>query len=129
MLLNVTIFIWYGAICPWDSFATTKVVPLYRLVPLGLLVLLLRRAPSILGLHKKIPQIEDIRQAIFMGFFGPIGCSAIFYLYITIKFIKTLSPDGGSTPRHDVENLEEAVNLIVWFLVVTSIVSGSIFLN
>lgn len=122
MLLNVTIFIWYGAICPWESFATTEVVPLYRLIPLGLLILLLRRAPSILGLHKKIPQIEDIRQAIFMGFFGPIGCSAIFYLYVTVKFIRTLSPDGGATPRRDVENLEEAVNLIVWFLVVSSIV-------
>lgn len=129
MLLNVTIFIWYGAICPWESFATTEVVPLYRLIPLGLLILLLRRAPSILGLHKKIPQIEDIRQAIFMGFFGPIGCSAIFYLYVTVKFIRTLSPDGGATPRRDVENLEEAVNLIVWFLVVSSIVSCSMFSN
>lgn len=126
MLLNVTIFMWYGAICPWDSFAVSKIVPLYRLIPLGLLVLLLRRAPFIIGIHKKIPQIEDIRQAIFMGFFGPIGCSAIFYLYVTLRFIKTLSPDGGATPRSDVKNLEEAVNLIVWFLVVTSVVSCSI---
>ncbi|KAI0112071.1 Sodium/hydrogen exchanger family-domain-containing protein [Nemania sp. FL0031] len=122
MLLNVAIFIWYGAVCPWTSFVSNDVIPISRLIPLGLLVLLLRRPPFILGIHKKIPQIEDIRQATFMGFFGPIGCSAIFYLYITIKFIGTLNPDGGDVPRDDVKNLEEAVNVIVWFMVVASVV-------
>ncbi|KAI1153125.1 Sodium/hydrogen exchanger family-domain-containing protein [Nemania diffusa] len=122
MLLNVTIFIWYGAICPWRSFVDNNVVPISRLIPLGLLVLLLRRPPFILGIHKKIPQIEDIRQATFMGFFGPIGCSAIFYLYITINFVRTLNPGGGATPREDVKNLEETVNVVVWFMVITSVV-------
>ncbi|KAI1132233.1 Sodium/hydrogen exchanger family-domain-containing protein [Nemania abortiva] len=122
MILNVAIFIWYGAVCPWGSFVSNNVLPISRLIPLALLVLLLRRPPFILGLHKKIPQIEDIRQATFMGFFGPIGCSAIFYLYITIKFIESLNPDGGDAPREDVKNLEEAVNVIVWFMVVASVV-------
>jgi sodium/hydrogen antiporter len=129
MLLNVAIFIWYGAICPWRSFVANDIVPISRLIPLGLLVLLLRRPPFILGLHRKIPQIEGIRQAIFMGFFGPIGCSAIFYLYITVKFIRTLNPEGGTAPRDDVKNLEEAVNVIVWFMVVASVVSCPMFLN
>ncbi|KAI1825079.1 Sodium/hydrogen exchanger family-domain-containing protein [Xylaria intraflava] len=122
MLLNVVIFMWYGAVCPWQSFAANDLVPLYRLLPLGLLILLLRRPPFILGLHKKIPQIEDIRQATFMGFFGPIGCSAIFYLYVTLDFIKTLNPDGGDVPRDDVKDLSETVMVTVWFLVVLSVV-------
>ncbi|KAJ8132890.1 hypothetical protein O1611_g741 [Lasiodiplodia mahajangana] len=122
MLLNVAIFIWYGAVCPWRSFVSNTVVPISRLIPLGLLVLILRRPPFILGLHRKISQIEDIRQATFMGFFGPIGCSAIFYLYVTIKFIGTLNPGGGDAPRDDVRNLEEAVTVIVWFMVVASVV-------
>lgn len=129
MLLNVTIFIWYGAICPWRSFVDNNVVPISRLIPLGLLVLLLRRPPFILGIHKKIPQIEDIRQATFMGFFGPIGCSAIFYLYITINFVRTLNPGGGATPREDVKNLEETVNVVVWFMVITSVVSCPTLIN
>ncbi|KAI1435625.1 Sodium/hydrogen exchanger family-domain-containing protein [Xylaria sp. CBS 124048] len=122
MLLNVVIFMWYGAVCPWQSFAANNVVPLHRLVPLGLLILLLRRPPFILGMHAKIPQTEDIRQATFMGFFGPIGCSAIFYLYITLDFIKTLNPGGGDVPRDDVKNLGETVMVTVWFLVVLSVV-------
>ncbi|KAI0518446.1 Sodium/hydrogen exchanger family-domain-containing protein [Xylaria bambusicola] len=122
MLLNVVIFMWYGAVCPWRSFVDNSVIPIYRLIPLGILVLILRRPPFILTLHKQIPQIEDIRQATFMGFFGPIGCSAIFYLYVTVDFIETLNPGVGDEPRHDVAKMAEAVRVIVWFMVVVSVV-------
>lgn len=42
MLLNLSIFMWYGAIAPWAMFAANNVIPLYRLVPLGVLILLFR---------------------------------------------------------------------------------------
>ncbi|KAI0855867.1 Sodium/hydrogen exchanger family-domain-containing protein [Xylaria cubensis] len=122
MLLNVSIFMWYGAVCPWHSFVANSVIPIYRLIPLGILILLLRRPPFVLGFHRKIHQIEGIRHAIFMGFFGPIGCSAIFYLYVTNDFIDTLNPGGGDEPRSDVANIKEAVSVIVWFMVVVSVV-------
>ncbi|KAI1418149.1 Sodium/hydrogen exchanger family-domain-containing protein [Hypoxylon sp. FL1857] len=122
MLLNVTIFMWYGAMCPWHSFVSNGVMPIYRLVPLGILILLFRRLPLILALYKKIPQIDGLRQAIFMGFFGPIGCSAIFYLYVTLEFIATLNPNQGSAPRWDVANLQEEVLVLVWFMVICSVV-------
>ncbi|WYZ37525.1 hypothetical protein EsH8_II_001031 [Colletotrichum jinshuiense] len=120
MLLNVTIFIWYGAVCPWNEFLHNAVVPLYRLVALGVLVLLLRRLPFVFAVHRMIPQIEQAKQAVFVGFFGPIGVSAVFYLYITIGFLRTL--DEGEEPRSDVAHLAEAVRVIVWFLAVCSIV-------
>lgn len=122
MLLNVSIFMWYGAVCPWDSFLHNEVIPLYRLVPLGILVLLLRRLPWVFAIHKKIPQIEQVRQAIFVGFFGPVGVSAIFYLYITNEFLETLKGSNGEL-REDVAKLPEAVTVIVWFLCITSVVS------
>ncbi|KAI1337256.1 Sodium/hydrogen exchanger family-domain-containing protein [Xylariaceae sp. FL0016] len=122
MLLNVSIFMWYGAVCPWHDFVTNSVIPIYRLIPLGILILLLRRPPFILALHKKIPQIEGIHHATFMGFFGPIGCSAIFYLYITLEFIESLNPDGGDEPRADVANMGETVNVVVWFMIICSVV-------
>lgn len=121
MLLNVTIFMWYGAMCPWHSFVSNGVMPIYRLIPLGILILLFRRLPFILAFYKKIPQIDGLRQAIFMGFFGPIGCSAIFYLYVTLEFITTLNPNQD-TPRWDVAHLEEEVLVLVWFMVICSVV-------
>jgi NhaP-type Na+/H+ or K+/H+ antiporter len=42
MLLNLSIFIWYGAIAPWALFANNTVIPIYRLVFLGILILLFR---------------------------------------------------------------------------------------
>lgn len=42
MLLNLAVFIWFGAICPWSSFAGNAVIPVYRLIALGILILLLR---------------------------------------------------------------------------------------
>ena len=120
MLLNVTVFMWYGAVCPWNIFQTNSVVPLYRLIVLSVLILLLRRLPFVLGLHKLIPQIERLQQAIFMGFFGPIGCSAIFYLYVTLEFIDKLQENE----RHDVDSLGECVRVIVWFMTISSVVSA-----
>jgi len=120
MLLNVSIFMWYGAVCPWHSFIANSVVPLYRLIILGILILLFRRLPFVWAVHKFIPQIEHSRQVIFVGFFGPIGVSAIFYLYIALDFLKTLDVNGG--PREDVTNLGETTYVVVLFIAICSIV-------
>lgn len=78
MLLNLSIFLYFGAICPWASFLHNDYIPIYRLIPLGILILILRRLPIVFALHKWIHQIEEKRQAIFVGFFGPIGVSGKF---------------------------------------------------
>ena len=70
MLLNVSVFIWFDAICPWAEFYHNSVIPIHRLVILGILVLLLRRPPIIFAMHRRIPQIEQKRQAFFMVSLG-----------------------------------------------------------
>jgi NhaP-type Na+/H+ or K+/H+ antiporter len=121
MLLNVTIFIWFGAVCPWAEFAHNNVIPIYRLIFLGILVLLLRRLPIVYAMHKYIPQIEQKRQALFVGFFGPIGVSAIFYLYVSLDFLRKIKVDGEV--REDAQFLIEVMNVVIWFLCICSIVS------
>lgn len=120
MLLNVSVFIWFGAVCPWDVFAHNSVIPIYRLIPLGILVLLLRRLPVVVAMHKHIHQIEQLRQALFVGFFGPIGVSAVFYLYISIEFLEEITVDG--VQREDVAHLQQVMYVVIWFLVICSIV-------
>jgi NhaP-type Na+/H+ or K+/H+ antiporter len=121
MLLNLSIFIWFGAVCPWGSFTANSVVSIYRLVLLGILILLLRRLPILFALRKYIHQIDGRRQAVFMGFFGPIGVSAIFYLYITLEYLETVTTDG--IQRDDARRLGEVVTVVVWFLAICSNVS------
>ncbi|KAG9561583.1 hypothetical protein KCU71_g8704, partial [Aureobasidium melanogenum] len=120
MLLNVSIFIWFGAITPWYKFAHNDVIPIYRLIPLGILVLLLRRLPIVFAMHKKIHQIEEPRQALVVGFFGPIGVSAVFYLYISREFLRGVQQNG--VIRDDAERLSDIMLVVIWFLAICSIV-------
>ncbi|KAF2454491.1 Sodium/hydrogen exchanger family-domain-containing protein [Lineolata rhizophorae] len=120
MLLNVSIFIWFGANCPWYLFDHSSTIPIYRLIFLGILVLLFRRIPIILLMHKKIHQIEEFKQALFVGFFGPIGVSAIFYLYISLEFLRDIEVNGETRP--DAAQLEELFTVVIWFLVICSII-------
>lgn len=72
-------------------------------------------------MHKWIQQIELVSQAAFVGFFGPIGVGAIFYLSISLEFLRKIQVDG-QVPE-DVEQVMETIQVVVWFLVVCSIVS------
>lgn len=120
MLLNVSIFAWYGAVAPWYLFAHNSTIPIYRLIFLAVLVLLFRRLPMVFAFRTKVWQIEDWRQASFTGFFGPIGVSAIFYLYTTLDFLEKIRVEGEI--REDAQRLEEAMTIVVWFMVISSIV-------
>ena len=121
MLLNLSVFVWIGAVCPWSTFLYNDVIPIYRLIPLGILVLLFRRVPVVYAMHWRIKQIEEKQQALFVGFFGPIGVSAVFYLYISLEFLDTITVDGAV--REDAARLEQVMLVVVWFLAVCSIVS------
>ncbi len=124
MLLNLSIFIWYGAVCPWALFRTNDIIPIYRLIFLGILILLFRRLPVIMAMHKKIKEIEHFQQAAFVGFFGPIGVSAIFYLYVSLEFLNDVTVDGtpGGAVREDAAHLQDVMRVVIWFLAICSIV-------
>ena len=124
MLLNLSIFVWFGAVCPWSSFLRNDVIPISRLIVLGVLILLFRRLPIVFALHifqcSKIWQIEQKQQALFVGFFGPIGVSAVFYLYVSLEFLRQITVDG--VIRADAERLEDIFTVVIWFLAICSIV-------
>jgi sodium/hydrogen antiporter len=121
MLLNLAIFLWFGAVCPWSSFAHNDVIPIYRLIALGVLVLVFRRMPVVFAMQRYIHQIEQFSHAAFVGFFGPIGVSAIFYLSITREFLLDgVLVDG--MPRADAQKAADTAYIVVWFLVICSIV-------
>lgn len=121
MLLNLSVFMWFGAVCPWSSFLDNSVIPIHRLIFLGILVLILRRLPIVFAMHKWIPQIELVSQAAFVGFFGPIGVGAIFYLSVSLEFLRKIQVNG-EIPE-DVKQVMETIRVVVWFLVICSIVS------
>jgi hypothetical protein len=121
MLLNLAVFLWFGAVCPWSAFAHNDVIPIYRLIILGILILLFRRLPVVIAMHKGIHQIEQLSHAAFVGFFGPIGVGAIFYLSLCREFLlEDVLADGE--PRADAQKAADTAYIVVWFLVICSIV-------
>ncbi|MCA9598649.1 MAG: cation:proton antiporter [Myxococcales bacterium] len=69
------VFVLFGALLPYASWL--------KLGSLGLLfavsVLLLRRLPLMLLLHRTAATISTPREARFAGWFGPIGIAALYY--------------------------------------------------
>jgi len=120
VLLNFGGFMYIGSILPWDEFnqPETTGITYGRLFGLGFMILLFRRIPAIYATYKFMPKVcVDWKEALFMGYFGPIGVGAVFYLEHT----RHLFPELG---RGDLEetNLIRALGPVVYWLVFFSIV-------
>lgn len=94
LLLNLTYFVYFGTVIPWDQFNAPEhgMIP-WRLVVLGLLVLLFRRIPIMLALKPVLPDVKTWREALFAGHFGPIGVGAIFVAILARAELQTQSTE------------------------------------
>jgi len=79
LLINLAFFVYFGTIIPWEQYNSGILnLDVWRLVVVGILVLLFRRIPIMMALKPVIPDIKTWREALFAGHFGPIGVGAIF---------------------------------------------------
>lgn len=120
VLLNFGGFMYIGIVIPWEQFndpdGTGVTYP--RLIALGVLVLLFRRIPAILMLYKLMPAVvKNYKDALFMGYFGPIGVGAVFYL----EHVRHLFPHAGEGDEEET-NLINALGPVIYWLVFFSIV-------
>lgn len=75
ILLTLPVFVFFGLITPWSEWLALG----WEGLILALLVLMLRRLPVILLLRPWLPPLRDWPIAWIMGWFGPIGISALYY--------------------------------------------------
>ena len=76
LFLNCAGFIYIGAWLPFDQFHIPELgITPWRLVLLMLIIVALRRIPFLLVLYKFLPEVENWRQALLCGHFGPVGSS------------------------------------------------------
>lgn len=119
-LLNAAIFIYIGAIIPWDAYntgGTSLGISPWRIVVLGITVLVLRRLPGVFALQKAIPAVTSVTDAAFAGWFGPVGVGALFYIQVALREI----PDDG-TRTH----LREVYNPVVLFIIFSSVLAHGV---
>lgn len=120
-LLNFGGFMYIGTIIPWSDFndpdGTGITYP--RLIGLGCLVLLCRRIPAIFATYKLYPQIcRNWEEALFLGYFGPIGIGAVFY----VEHTKHLFPPSGEALTAEENILTRAMVPVIYWLVLFSVV-------
>lgn len=109
-----------GTILPWSEFHDPDGtgITIGRLMALGFLVLIFRRIPAIFITYKLMPDVvADWKEALFMGYFGPIGAGAVFYL----EHSRHLFPELGHGDGEETD-LVRAMGPVVYWLVFFSIV-------
>ncbi|KAI2634455.1 Sodium/hydrogen exchanger family-domain-containing protein [Xylaria nigripes] len=117
ILLNFGGFMYIGTALPWEDFhqPDTTGVTLPRLFGLAALVLLLRRIPALLITYRAMPSVvKNWKEAIFMGYFGPIGAGSVVYLEHTRLLFNMDNPPEKA--------LVDVLCPVVYFLVLTSII-------
>ena len=127
LLLNLTYFVYFGSVIPWDQFNNPALgIYPWKLVILAILVILFRRIPIMLALKPIIPDVKNWREALFAGHFGPIGVGAIFAAILTRAELETDSTQPLSVLPDDPNSENYLLVQIIWpvvcFLVISSII-------
>jgi len=120
LVLNCACFIYIGAWLPFDQFHISNLgVTPWRLVCLMIVILALRRIPSLLILYKLMPEVSNWREALFCGHFGPIGVGAVFIC--TLAQSRLEAPQNPPISQQDL--LAIALQPVVSFVVLGSILT------
>jgi sodium/hydrogen antiporter len=118
LLFNVAAFVFLGAWMPFNDFhAPELTIEVWRLIVIGILVLVLRRLPVIVALYKWIPDVKTFREAVFSGHFGPISVGAVFISTLAAERL----PQPHEPPQSQAELLAASIQPIVAFMVLCSI--------
>ncbi|KAF2096559.1 Na/H antiporter-like protein [Rhizodiscina lignyota] len=136
LLLNSTMFVYFGASIPWSSFESADSesrlagLTTARLFVLLLLVLAFRRIPVVLALKPLMSDLRTWREALFAGHFGPMGVGALFLAIEARAQLETGTsiplpylPLPGKLPERNQRALE-----MVW-PVICFVVLGSIIVH
>lgn len=127
LLINLAFFVYFGTIIPWEQYNSDIIgTTPWRLVVVGIFVLLFRRIPIMMAMKPLIPDIKTWREALFAGHFGPIGVGAIF---VAILARAELETEDSATPLAELPkpgfehlNIIELIWPITTFLVICSII-------
>ncbi|KAL0935457.1 Na(+)/H(+) antiporter C3A11.09-like protein 1 [Colletotrichum truncatum] len=122
VLLNFGGFIYLGTIIPWSEFNSdiTGITP-GRLFGLGALVLVFRRIPAVLLTYKLMPNtIKNWKEALFMGYFGPIGVGAAFYIEHA-RHVFPKAEEAAAVGDNETADMLRAMGPVVYWLALFSI--------
>ena len=78
---DLPVFVLMGMALPWEGWLNLGWMGLI----LAVVVLLLRRPPVVLALRSLIGPAKGRKDALFLGWFGPLGAAALYYATFTLR--------------------------------------------
>ncbi|KAJ1949683.1 hypothetical protein EC988_004673 [Linderina pennispora] len=94
-LLSMSFFMYFGTVIPWHEYTSGNMLEPWRIFVVVLLIMVLRRLPILMASYKLISAVRTWQEALFAGWFGPIGVSAIFYSIETVKQLEDHDDSNG----------------------------------
>lgn len=130
LMLNSTMFVFFGAMIPWASFTQTDSITPGRLVALLVLILLFRRIPAVYALYKLnlLPHIRTSTEALFAGHFGPMGVGALFLAIEARAQLETDTSLPLPHPPADLPIEKQRAIVLVW-PIICFVVLGSVLVH
>jgi NhaP-type Na+/H+ or K+/H+ antiporter len=86
-IFELPMFFLFGLALPWEAWSQLG----WRAYVFAASVLVLRRMPVWLLLYPLLPSLHKGRDALFNGWFGPVGISALFYVTFAADRVHGLS--------------------------------------
>ncbi|MUG91420.1 sodium:proton antiporter [Scytonema sp. UIC 10036] len=78
---TTNIFLLLGLYLPWQKWLELG----WKGMLLVIAVLFLRRLPAVLVLRPFLGKLKKLPDALFIGWFGPIGAAALFYAFLSMR--------------------------------------------
>ncbi|KAI8089555.1 Sodium/hydrogen exchanger family-domain-containing protein [Halteromyces radiatus] len=121
MMLNLAVFVYIGTIIPWSEFGNAAIgLSPWRLVVIAILVLLFRRLPIVVALKPVMPAMKTYREAIFSGWFGPMGVGAVFLAMIAKEELEEVY---AGKPQH--VSIELITPVVLFIVLSSTLVHGT----
>ncbi|MGM0606190.1 MAG: cation:proton antiporter [Halobacteriota archaeon] len=80
-LFTIPVFVIFGMVLPWSEWTALGLQGLALVVA----VLLVRRLPMVFALRPAIRPLNHPADTLFVGWFGPIGITALFYATLAVR--------------------------------------------
>ncbi|ADM11435.1 Na+/H+ antiporter [Encephalitozoon intestinalis ATCC 50506] len=85
-VLSTSFFLFFGSRIDFRRFTLSNVI-------VSLVILFVRRPIICYLIYRQIPELRSRREALFVGWFGPVGVGALYYALLTDKIQETLTID------------------------------------
>ncbi|KHN69998.1 Na+/H+ antiporter [Ordospora colligata] len=85
-ILSTSFFMFFGSRIYFEKFTAFN-------VGISLAVIFIRRPLICMMLYKCIPELKSLKEALFVGWFGPIGVGSLYYALLTDKIQDSLTID------------------------------------